>query len=381
MSERRSTHPRKGLVDGAANLRCWLAHVLDLAEQDIKVDQVAGDASPRRYFRVALIGLEKDQEKHHRVIMPRNAAPNSKAANLLQTGTLIGASSPPSENNEAFLAVRRILHEAGLRVPEQYASNLGEGLFLMEDFGEILLSSQLTADTVDAYYSEALEELVRLAVITASSVELPIFDECRIRDELSVFPEWFLHNHLGLLESEIPARVWHEIVGHLSAVFVRQTQCVVHRDFHSRNIMCLEDRRLGIIDFQDAVLGPITYDPVSLLKDCYISWPREDQLQWLECHRERLIDHGVPLPDTATFIRDFDLVGLQRHLRVLGVFARLCLRDQKPDYLNDLPLVLSYVREVFELYRFDAPIAAFSEWFEAEVMPRIEDQEWYHRHA
>ena len=129
MSERRSTHPRKGLVDGAANLRCWLAHVLDLAEQDIKVDQVAGDASPRRYFRVALIGLEKDQEKHHRVIMPRNAAPNSKAANLLQTGTLIGALSPPSENNEAFLAVQRILHEAGLRVPEQYASNLGEGLF------------------------------------------------------------------------------------------------------------------------------------------------------------------------------------------------------------------------------------------------------------
>ena len=124
------------------------------------------------------------------------------------------------------------MHEAGLRVPEQYASNLGEGLFLMEDFGEILLSSQLTADTVDAYYSEALEELVRLAVITASSVELPIFDECRIRDELSVFPEWF-YNHLGLLESEIPARVWHEIVGHLSAVFVRQTQCVVHRDSQS----------------------------------------------------------------------------------------------------------------------------------------------------
>ena len=206
MSERRSTHPRQGLVDGAANLRCWLAHVLDLAEQDIKVDQVAGDASPRRYFRVALIGPKKDRKASPSHNAPQPAASNSKAANLLQTGTLIGASSPPSENNGAFLAVQRILHEAGLRVPEQYASNLGEGLFLMEDFGEILLSSQLTADTVDAYYSEALEELVRLAVITASSVELPIFDECRIRDELSVFPEWFLHNHLGLLESEIPAR-------------------------------------------------------------------------------------------------------------------------------------------------------------------------------
>ena len=381
MSEHRSTHRTKGLANGAPNLRCWLADVLGLAEQDITIDQIAGDASPRRYFRVALRVSATDQGTSRPALMPREAASTSEAAKLLQTGTLIGVSSPPSENNESFLAVQQILHKAGLRVPEQYINDLERGLFLMEDFGETLLSSQLTAGTVDACYSEALGELIRLAGIPISSVALPILDESRIRDELSVFPEWFLRTHLGLSESEIPVGLWTELAGYVTTVFARQTQCVVHRDFHSRNIMCLEDHRMGIIDFQDAVLGPITYDPVSLLKDCYIRWPRENQLHWLECHRERLIDHGVPLPDTATFIRDFDLVGLQRHLRVLGVFARLCMRDKKPDYLNDLPLVLLYVREALELYRSESPIAAFSEWFEAEVMPRVEDKEWYRQYA
>jgi len=155
----------------------------------------------------------------------------------------------------------------------------------------------------------------------------------------------------------------------------------VHRDFHSRNIMCLPDDRLGLIDFQDAVVGPVTYDPVSLLKDCYIQWPRPDQLRWLESHRQALLSTGVAVPDERAFIRDFDLVGLQRHLRVLGVFARLCLRDAKPAYLNDLPLVLDYTREALALYHSEPPIGDFSQWFEDEVMPRIAEQDWYQRAA
>ena len=135
--------------------------------------------------------------------------------------------------------------------------------------------------------------------------------------------------------------------------------------------------RLGFIDFQDAVVGPITYDPVSLLKDCYIRWPRADQLRWLETHRQALLATGVEVPDEHAFIRDFDLVGLQRHLRVLGVFARLCLRDAKPDYLNDLPLVLAYTREALGLYQDEPAIAAFSAWFEEAVMPRVAEQSWY----
>ena len=142
--------------------------------------------------------------------------------------------------------------------------------------------------------------------------------------------------------------------------------------------MCLADGRLGIIDFQDAVLGPVTYDPVSLLKDCYVRWPRDDQLRWLDAYREQLVTQGVDISDDAqSFARHFDLVGLQRHLRVLGVFARLCLRDQKPDYLNDLPLVLDYVREALARYDAEPAVGAFSDWFERTVMPKVATQHWY----
>ena len=193
-----------------------------------------------------------------------------------------------------------------------------------------------------------------------------------------MFPEWFLQKHLGLAHADLPSTIWQALLALLVSVFREQSQCVVHRDFHSRNIMCLADGRLGVIDFQDAVLGPVTYDPVSLLKDCYVRWPRDDQLRWLDAYRELLIAEGVEIADDAkTFTRQFDLVGLQRHLRVLGVFARLCLRDQKPDYLNDLPLVLDYVREVLARYSAERAVGAFSDWFEGTVMPRVANQHWY----
>ena len=145
--------------------------------------------------------------------------------------------------------------------------------------------------------------------------------------------------------------------------------------------MITPSNKVGLIDFQDAVVGPITYDPVSLLKDCYIQWPRSDQLRWLENYRQTLLSTGALVPGESAFIRDFDLVGLQRHLRVLGVFARLCLRDGKPDYLKDLPLVLAYTREALALYESEPAIAAFLEWFEGVVMPRIAAQEWYQQAA
>ena len=173
------------------------------------------------------------------------------------------------------------------------------------------------------------------------------------------------------------SELWEDLLRLMTQIFLGQPQCVVHRDFHSRNIMCLPNDRLGFIDFQDAVVGPITYDPASLLKDCYIRWPRADQLRWLETHRQALFAAGVEVPDAHAFIRDFDLVGLQRHLRVLGVFARLCLRDAKPDYLNDLPLVLAYTREALGLYQDEPAIAAFSAWFEGVVMPRVVEQSWH----
>jgi len=369
-----------------AQLCRWLCRVLQVPQAALNVRQIASDASPRRYFRVSLSAESTATSSHvpdaRDSAIGEQASPNEPSEPPLvmptEDETLIVASSPPSENNEAFLAVQKLLHRAGLTVPSLLASDLDSGFFLMEDFGDVLLSVRLTPATVDNLYSQALGELCGLATIPCVDAELPIFDAQRIADELSVFPEWFLQKHLGLAQADLPSAIWQKLLALLVSVFREQLQCVVHRDFHSRNIMCLADGRLGMIDFQDAVLGPVTYDPVSLLKDCYIRWPRDDQLRWLGAYREQLMAQGVEISDDArAFARQFDLVGLQRHLRVMGVFARLCLRDQKPDYLNDLPLVLYYVREALARYNAEPAVGAFSDWFEEAVMPKVASQHWY----
>ena len=364
----------------------WLSQVLHVPAAALNVQQIAGDASPRRYFRVSLCAESLTTPRYvvgadDPAITEQDSpsAPSEpRPVPLTEGDTLIAASSPPSENNEAFLAVQNLLDQAGLTVPSLLASDLDSGFFLMEDFGDVLLSARLAPATVDHLYAQALGELSKLARLPCGDVDLPVFDAQRIADELSVFPEWFLQKHLGLAQADLPPAIWQELLALFVSVFKGQSQCVVHRDFHSRNIMCLADGRLGIIDFQDAVLGPVTYDPVSLLKDCYVRWPRDDQLRWLDAYREQLATQGVDISDDSqAFARQFDLVGLQRHLRVLGVFARLCLRDQKPDYLNDLPLVLDYVREALARYDAEPAVGAFSDWFERTVMPKVATQHWY----
>ena len=373
-------------VQPPALLCRWLSKVLRVPKASLNVQQIAGDASPRRYFRVSLCAGSLTTPRYvagaeDPAITEQDAltAPSEPLPVILKEGdTLIAASSPPSENNQAFLAVQNLLDQAGLTVPSLLASDLDSGFFLMEDFGDVLLSARLAPATVDHLYEQALGELSRLARLPCGDVDLPVFDAQRIADELSVFPEWFLQKHLGLAQADLPPAIWQELLAVFVSVFREQSQCVVHRDFHSRNIMCLADGRLGIIDFQDAVLGPVTYDPVSLLKDCYVRWPRDDQLRWLDAYREQLATQGVDISDDSqAFARQFDLVGLQRHLRVLGVFARLCLRDQKPDYLNDLPLVLDYVGEALARYDAEPAVGAFSDWFERTVMPKVATQHWY----
>ena len=169
--------------------------------------------------------------------------------------------------------------------------------------------------------------------------------------------------------------VWERLVRNALA----QPQVVVHRDFHSRNLMCLADGALGVIDFQDAVIGPITYDLASLLKDCYVVWPRDTQLAWLRSAYDGLAEHHFATGASFTdFVGWFDLMGLQRHIKVLGIFARLCLRDNKPQYLGDLPRVLAYVLAALNLYRDTEPaLAHFADWFEAEVMPIASAQSWF----
>ena len=358
----------------------WLAAELAMPVSALVIKQIAGDASPRRYFRVTPRPVES------RASLPEGESFNTPSSEPIVSSSAfsqrswIGVTAPSTENNAAFLDVQRLLDQSGLVVPAQYASDLDQGFFLMEDFGDVLLASQLAPDTVDSHYLSALRELRHIVQIPVETVTLPRFDAARIAEELSVFPEWFLCAHLGFEAEMMAGELWGDLLRLMTQVFLGQPQCVVHRDFHSRNIMCLPNERLGFIDFQDAVVGPITYDPVSLLKDCYVQWPRTEQLRWLEAHRQALLDAGVKVPSKHVFIRDFDLVGLQRHLRVLGVFARLCLRDAKPGYLNDLPLVLAYTREALGFYQDEPAIAAFSTWFEGAVMPRIAEQRWYQPH-
>lgn len=352
-------------------LHDWVALNLAAEPAAISLTQIAGDASPRQYFRVT---------RPQGAVRADASSSPAIAPHTVQNGdghTLVAARSPGSESNEAFLAVQRLMKDAGLRVPSQIASDLEQGFFLMEDMGDVLLSSQLERASVDAWYGMALTDLVTLSTIPPSLAKLPSMDYERIAEELAIFPEWFLGGLLGMPNSEVPSDLVNELTAYLADAFSAQLQCVVHRDFHCRNLMCLADGALGVIDFQDAVIGPVTYDPVSLLKDCYVLWDRSDQLRWLELYRQRLKSLGVSVDKSKAFQVGFDMCGLQRHLRVLGVFARLNLRDGKSAYLNDLPLVLHYVREVLALYGAIPTLKEFSKWFEADIMPKITRQAWY----
>ena len=352
-------------------LQNWVAAALAIEPATISLTQIAGDASPRRYFRVSRRRGATD------IALPSGAPDSSESNRIIEADTLIAALSPGSENNDAFLAVQRLMSTAGLRVPAQIAADLTQGFFLMEDLGDALLSSLLERRTVETWYPLALGELAKLTAISHRDARLPLMDAARIREELSVFPEWFLRRLLGLSDAEIPIAILDSLATYLAEAFSAQTQCVVHRDFHCRNLMCLPDGGLGVIDFQDAVIGPVTYDAVSLLKDCYVLWHRRDQLRWLEQYRQQLTRNDLAVGNPGAFQAGFDMCGLQRHLRVLGVFARLHLRDGKPAYLDDLPLVWHYVREVLAHYQNIPTLRDFSGWLDDAVMPVITKQPWY----
>ena len=347
-----------------AGFRQWLSGTLGAPEGALSIQLIAGDASPRQYFRI------RPASGHWSDIA------TALLSDLAGDGSVIGVTAPATENNEAFLHIQSVLKRAGLRVPRQFAAVLDHGWMLMEDFGDDLLLPNLSDRTADSHYGRAIDAIARISTIPPEQ-DMPRFDTARITEELSVFPEWFLQQLLGFAESDLPPQLFADLNAFLVEIFTSQLQCLVHRDFHSRNLMCLPGGELGVIDFQDAVIGPVTYDPVSLFKDCYVRWPRADQLRWLEMFRCREVELGLPMAEPDQFVRDFDLVGLQRHLRVLGVFARLHLRDGKSDYLDDLPLVLHYTREALALYRAEPAIGAFASWFESEVMSRVAAQRWY----
>jgi len=256
---------------------------------------------------------------------------------------------PAQEDVRPWLDIGARLRGAGLHAPEVLAADLDQGFVLMEDLGIRTYLPELNENSADALYGDALAALLRMHR-DVSADELPVFDATRTIPEMELLPEWFLRRHLGRAPDCDDWDVIEAAFRLIADAADEQPRRFMHRDYHSRNLLIASHNNPGIIDFQGAMLGPIAYDIASLLRDCYIVWPVERVDAWVEGYRQSLSAAGLVAVDGAHFRRWFDLIGLQRHIKVLGLFCRLNYRDHKPGYLTDLPRVFDYVLSVARLY-------------------------------
>jgi hypothetical protein len=326
-----------------ANLTQWVIEDLGFAGASIAPASV--DASFRRYFRVT-----RDADSY--IVM--DAPPNK-------------------EDSGPFLKVARILGGLNLNVPMILARDMERGFLLLSDLGSRLYLEALPEDgAADRLYADALRALRGMQTADARlSQDLPRYDRALLTREMELLPEWFLERHLGLKLEARERAMLDRLFDSLVDAAVSQPPCFVHRDYHSRNLLVTPENNPGILDFQDAVWGPVTYDLASLLKDCYIAWPPARVREWVREYRENLLEAGFKLnAGAADFLRGFDLIGLQRHIKVLGIFARLFYRDGKSQYLNDLPRVLNYARDTAAGY---PETAAFAEFIVRRIDPEFPD--------
>lgn len=316
-----------------AALQTWVADVL--GSQPSSIEPASSDASFRRYFRVVHDG---------------------------QSWIVMDA-PPDKEDCGPFVRIAAAMHAVGLHVPVVHAENHESGFLLLDDLGSTAYLDVLSPQNVDFLYGDALNALLHLQNSDIlKHVVLPDYDRALLMQEMALFRDWYLGTHLGLSLDAATHAVLDETFALLADNALLQPQVCVHRDYHSRNLMWLKDNNPGIIDFQDAVVGAVTYDLVSLLRDCYISWPRQQVEAWAMQHCEHLIEAGVLSGgDREHFLRWFDLMGVQRHLKASGIFARLNHRDGKPGYLGDIPRTLAYVREVARRYDELAGLAGILE--------------------
>jgi len=255
---------------------------------------------------------------------------------------------PEKENCRPYVNIARSFRAIGLNVPEIIAEDLEQGFLLITDLGDRLYLSALNERTVGNLYRDALGALLVLQR-DAKGSGLPPYDERLLRQEMDLFREWYLGRHLGVALTSGQHAVLDRSFDLLATAALAQPRVVVHRDYHSRNLMVTEIDNPGILDFQDAVVGPVTYDLVSLLRDCYIAWPRRQVESWVHEYFLTAGEAGVAVgDDAAKFLRWFDWMGVQRHLKAIGIFARLNHRDGKPNYLQDIPRVIDYVIDVAE---------------------------------
>jgi len=256
---------------------------------------------------------------------------------------------PEHEDCRPFVGVARLFAAAGVHVPQIVAEDLDNGYLLLSDLGSTTYLQALNEDNADELYRAANQALVRIQLASRSGM-LPEYDRALLLRELRLFPDWYVARHLGAELDAAQAQALHEAFELILANNLGQPQVYVHRDYHSRNLMVSEPKP-GILDFQDAVYGSITYDLVSLYKDAYVAWDEARLLDWVVRYWEAARAAGLPVArDFALFYRDFEWMGVQRHIKVLGIFARLFHRDGKDRYLRDMPLVMRYLRGACERY-------------------------------
>ena len=272
-------------------------------------------------------------------------------------GSLIVMDAPPAtENSAAFIKMAKLLKDINLTVPEVLEQNLEAGFLLVTDLGLHTYAHVLNHDTAHKLYLDAIDALVLMQAQSQPDV-LPEYDRAFLSRELNIFTEWYVNRHLGVTLNEKQAATLQKVFDHILASALAQPQVYVHRDFHSRNLMWMDKGNPGIVDFQDAVYGPITYDLVSLLRDAYVQWDEEMVLDWAIRYWEKAKRAGLPVaPDIDSFYRDFEWMGLQRHLKILGLFARLSHRDGKDKFLADIPTVMEYVRKTCHRYKELVPL-------------------------
>jgi aminoglycoside/choline kinase family phosphotransferase len=316
----------------------WLQDELKLPEFDLQ--PASSDASFRRYFRV----------------FPLNNAPISE-----QDDTLIVMDAPPDkEDTGPFVKVATIMADIGLNVPLIRHSHLEKGFLLLSDLGSKQYLSALNESNVDQLYADALQALFTLQLKGPKDGELPPYDHALLMREMELFREWYVKVHLKLTLSSQEEKMMSEVFERLAESALGQPKVCVHRDYHSRNLMLTPHNNPGILDFQDAVIGPVTYDLVSLLRDCYVAWPRERVEAWALNYLLQAAEAGIIAEkDQQRLMKWFDWMGVQRHLKATGIFARLNHRDGKPGYLQDIPRTLSYVVDVTSRYQELQPLNDF----------------------
>jgi len=285
-----------------------------------------------------------------------------------QNQSFIAVDSPVEQcNNLSFTQIQAALAQQGIQVPDIIAYEQEKGFFCLSDFGDNLLGDKLSLASMDSYYKKAINLLPNITEMPMKN--LPIYDRDFVQVELNIFVEWLLGQHLAITLSASETMQLEHCFTLLVDNAIEQPQVGMHRDFHSRNLMLLPNDELGVIDFQDAVVGPLTYDVVSLLRDCYVKWPQEKVIALFDYYCQLMVEQGkLQTTSKKQWQRWFDLMGLQRHIKASGIFARLHHRDNKDNYLSDIPLTLSYIVEVSGQY---PELVFLHQFVEQRVLPTL----------